>query len=167
MPCAFFKKMSRSLGSKRNEIGENDIIEISRIYGDFKEGKYCKIFNNSDFGYSKIVVERPLLDDNGKPVTDKKGKPKPDTKLRDNENVPLKPGQLMSTEADIQEYMEKEVLPHVPDAWVDYSKTKVGYEINMTKYFYEYKPLRSLPDIDSDIMALEKDMEGLLDEVMA
>lgn len=164
---SFFKKMSRSLGSKRNEIGENDIVEISRIYGEFEEGKYCKIFNNSDFGYSKIVVERPLLDDNGNPVTDKKGKPKPDTKLRDNENVPLKPGQLMSTEADIQEYMEKEVLPHVPDAWVDYSKTKVGYEINMTKYFYEYKPLRSLVDIDSDIMNLEKDMEGLLDEVMA
>ena len=164
---SFFKKMSRSLGSKRNEIGENDIIEISRIYGDCEEGKYCKIFNNSDFGYSKVVVERPLLDKNDKPVTDKKGKPKPDTKLRDNENVALKPGQLMSTEADIQEYMKKEVLPHVPDAWVDHSKTKVGYEINMTKYFYEYKSLRPLVDIDSDIMTLEKDMEGLLDEVMA
>jgi type I restriction enzyme M protein len=161
----FFKKMSRSLGSKRHEISDQDIQTITRIYGEFKEGKYCKIFNNSDFGYSRITVERPLIKD-GKPVTDKKGKPKPDAKLRDYENVPLKKGKTESSTADIQAYMAREVLPHVPDAWVDHQKTKVGYEINFTKYFYEYKPLRPLDEIRADILALEKETEGLLSEVM-
>ena len=162
---SFFKKMSRSLGNKRNEISDNDIEEITRIYGDFKEGKYCKIFNNSDFGYSRITVERPIIE-GGKIVPDKKGSPKPDSNLRDYENIPLKKGKKESTHEDIQEYMEKEVLPHVPEAWVDHSKTKVGYEINFTKYFYEYKPLRPLEEIRADILALEKETEGLLEEVL-
>jgi type I restriction enzyme M protein len=162
---SFFKKMSRSLGNKRNEISGEDIKTITQIYGEFKENKHCKIFNNSDFGYSRITVERPLVE-NGKAVTDKKGKPKPDAKLRDYENVPLKKGQTESSKADIQEYMEREVLPHVPDAWVDHKKTKVGYEINLTKYFYEYKPLRPLAEIRADILALEKETEGLLTEVI-
>lgn len=162
---SFFKKMSRSLGNKRNEISDQDIEEITRIYGNFREGKYCKIFNNSDFGYSRVVVERPLFED-GKIVTDKQGKPKPDSNLRDYENISLKKGQKESTLDDIREYMEKEVLPHVPDAWVDHSKTKVGYEINFTKYFYEYKPLRPLAQIRADILALEKETDGLLSEVI-
>ena len=162
---SFFKKMSRSLGNKRNEISDNDIEEITRIYGDFKEEKYCKIFNNSDFGYSRITVERPIIE-GGKIVPDKKGSPKPDSNLRDYENIPLKKGKKESTHEDIQEYMEKEVLPHVPEAWVDHSKTKVGYEINFTKYFYEYKPLRPLEEIRADILALEKETEGLLEEVL-
>ena len=162
---SFFKKMSRSLGNKRNEISDEDIKTITQIYGDFKENKYCKIFNNSDFAYSRITVERPLIKD-GKIVKDKQGVTKPDPKLRDYENIPLKKGKTESSEADIQEYMEKEVLPHVPDAWVDHKKTKVGYEINMTKYFYEYKPLRPLAEIRADILALEKETEGLLSEVM-
>ncbi|MFH1859724.1 MAG: N-6 DNA methylase, partial [bacterium] len=163
--ASFFKKMSRSLGNKRNEISEQDIEEITRRYGNFREGKYCKIFNDSDFGYTRVVVERPLIED-GKIVTDKKGNPKPDPNLRDYENIPLKKGQKESTTDDIQKYMEKEVLPHVPDAWVDEKKTKVGYEINITKYFYEYKPLRPLPEIRADILALEKETDGLLVEVI-
>ncbi|SLM31033.1 conserved hypothetical protein [Desulfamplus magnetovallimortis] len=162
---SFSHKMSRSLGNKRNEISGDDIKTITRIYGDFKEGKYCKIFHNSDFGYSRVTVERPLMED-GEVVTTKQGIPKPDTKLRDYENIPLKTGKTESSEEDIQEYMEKEVLPHVPDAWVDHSKTKVGYEINFTKYFYEYKPLRSLAEIRADILALEKETDGLLSEVL-
>lgn len=162
---SFFKKMSRSLGNKRNEISEQDIEEITRIYGNFREGKYCKVFNNSDFGYSRVVVERPLIE-NGEVVTDKKVNPKPDTSLRDYENIPLKKGKTESSLEDIQEYMEKEVLPHVPDAWIDEKKTKVGYEINSTKYFYEYKPLRPLAEIRADILALEKETEGLLKEVL-
>ncbi len=162
---SFFHKMSRSLGNKRNEISEEDIKTISQIYGEFKEGKYCKIFDNANFGYSRITVERPLVE-NGEIVTTARGIPKPDTKLRDYENIPLKKGKTESTEEDIQEYMEKEVLPHVHDAWVDHSKTKVGYEINFTKYFYEYKPLRSLSDIRDDILALEKETDGLLSEVI-
>ncbi len=162
---SFFKKMSRSLGNKRNEIGEEDIEEITKIYGNFRAGKYCKIFHNSDFGYSRVVVERPLFE-NGEIVTDKKGNPKPDTSLRDYENIPLKKGKMESSPKDIQEYVEKEVLPHVPDAWIDEKKTKVGYEINITKYFYEYKPLRPLEEIRADILALEKETEGLLSEVI-
>jgi type I restriction enzyme M protein len=161
----FFKKMSRSLGNKRNELSDDDIANITKIYGDFKTGKHCKIFNNSDFGYSYITVERPLVED-GKIVKDKNGDPKADAKLRDSESIPLKKGQLTSTEKDIQEYMEKEVLPHVPDAWVDHDKTKIGYEINFTKYFYEYKPLRPLKDIRADILALEKETEGMLREIV-
>ena len=162
----FFKKMSRSLGNKRNELSDEDIATITKIYGDFKAGKYSKIFNNSDFGYSRITVERPLIDEKGKIVKDKQGNPKADAKLRDAENVPLKKGQVVSTEKDIDEYMQREVLPHVPDAWVDHSKTKVGYEINFTKYFYEYKPLRSLSEIRAEILALEEETEGMLREIV-
>ncbi len=162
---SFFHRMSRSMGNKRNEISDHDIAEITRIYGDFKEGKCCKIFNNSDFGYSRITVERPLIE-NGRIITDKQGKQKPDSSLRDYENIPLKKGKKESSPEDIKEYMEREVLPHVPEAWVDHKKTRVGYEINFTKYFYEYKPLRPLVEIRADILALEKETDGLLEEVL-
>jgi type I restriction enzyme M protein len=100
----------------------------------FKKEPYCKIFNNDDFGYYQITVEQPEYDEKGKPVRDKKGNIKPDTKKRDKENIPLS--------EDIEVYFQKEVLPHVPDAWIDFDKTRIGYEINFTKYFYEYKGLR-------------------------
>ena len=153
-----FKKMSKSLGDKRNELSDDHIAEITKIYGEFKESGYSKIFDNKAFGYAKITVERPERDAKCEIVKDKKGNPKPDSSLRDTENIPLT--------MDIQEYMEKEVLPHVPDAWVDHSKTNVGYEINFTKYFYQYKPLRSLEEIRADIMALEQETDGLLKEVI-
>ena len=140
-----FQKMKRSLGNKRNEISPAQIAEITRTYCDFQASERCKIFDNQHFGYTRITVERPLLE-GGKPVL-KKGKPQPDTSLRDAENVPL-------TE-DIEAYFRREVLPHVPDAWVDESKSQVGYEINFTRYFYQYKPLRPLADIRADILALE------------
>ena len=89
---------------------------------------------------------------------DKKGDPEPDTALRDNENVPLK--------EDIGEYFEREVLPHVPDAWIDKSKTVKGYEINITKYFFKYKQLRSLEEIRADLIELELQTEGLMSEVV-
>jgi type I restriction enzyme M protein len=154
----FFKKMSKSLGDKRNELSDDHIAEITKIYGEFKEGDYSKIFENKAFGYAKVTVERPERNAKGQVVTDKKGSPKPDSSLRDTENIPL----LM----DVQEYMEKEVLPHVPDAWIDHSKTNVGYEVNFTKYFYQYKPLRSLDDIRKDIIAIEQETDGLLKEVI-
>jgi type I restriction enzyme M protein len=154
----FYKKMSKSLGDKRNELADEHIKEITELYGSFSETKHCKIFDNEDFGYSKVVVERPLYED-GKKVIDKKGNVKPDTSLRDTENIPLK--------EDIQEYLKREVLPHVPDAWIDESKTNVGYEINFTKYFYEYKPLRSLADIRADILALEEQTDGMLKNVLS
>lgn len=154
----FYKKMSKSLGDKRNELSDEHIREITGIYGAFEEGEYCKIFDNKDFGYYKVTVERPTLK-NGKPVLDKNRDPKPDTSLRDTENIPLK--------EDIQAYMEREVLPHVPDAWIDEKKTNIGYEINFTKYFYQYKPLRSLEEIRADIMALEADTEAVLLDLLS
>jgi type I restriction enzyme M protein len=154
----FSKKMSKSLGNKRNEISNKQIAEITKIYGDFVPNEFSKIFDNKDFGYSKVTVERPERNAKGQVVKDKKGNPKPDSSLRDTENIPLT--------MDIQEYMIKEVLPHVPDAWVDQSKTNIGYEINFTKYFYQYKPLRSLDDIRKDIMAIEQETDGLLKEVI-
>jgi type I restriction enzyme M protein len=152
----FFKKMSKSLGSKRNEISKTQIKDLTKIYGDFEPNEYCKIFDNKDFGYYKVTVERPLYE-NGKKVMSK-GKPKPDTSLRDTENILLK--------EDIQAYMEREVLPHVPDAWVDDSKTNVGYEINFTKYFYQYKPLRNLEEIRADIFALESETDSMIKNVI-
>jgi type I restriction enzyme M protein len=153
-----YKKMSKSLGDKRNELSDDHIAEITKIYGEFKQSGYSKIFDNKAFGYAKVTVERPERNVKGEIVKDKKGNPKPDSSLRDTENIPLT--------MDIQEYMEKEVLPHVPDAWVDHSKTNIGYEINFTKYFYQYKPLRSLEDIRADIMAIEQETDGLLKEVI-
>jgi type I restriction enzyme M protein len=154
----FYKKMSKSLGDKRNELSDQHITDITKLYGDFKESEHCKIFDNTDFGYSKVTVERPTRNAKGEIATDKNGKPKADSSLRDTENIPLK--------EDIQEYMKREVLPHVPDAWVDESKTNVGYEINFTKYFYQYKPLRSLDEIKADILAIEQETDGLIKEVI-
>ena len=157
-----YKKMSKSLGDKRNELSDDHIAKITKIYGEFKESGYSKIFENKAFGYAKVTVERPERTSTGSAqgeiIRDKKGNPKPDSSLRDTENIPLT--------MDIQEYMEKEVLPHVPDAWVDHSKTNIGYEINFTKYFYQYKPLRSLEEIRADIMAIEQETDGLLKEVI-
>ncbi|NQX56871.1 SAM-dependent DNA methyltransferase [Pedobacter panaciterrae] len=154
-----FKKMSKSLGNKRNELAVDHIANITETYGNFIANDYSKIFDNTDFGYSKVTVERPERDAKGNIKLDKKGLPKADTSLRDTENIPLK--------EDIHAYLKREVLPHVPDAWIDESKTKVGYELNFTKYFYQYKPLRSLDDIRKDILALEKETLGLIYEVIA
>jgi len=88
----------------------------------------------------------------------KDGKSEPDSELRDFENVPLMD--------NIEAYFKREVLPHVPDAWMDRSKDKVGYEINFTKEFYKYKPFRSLEEIRKDILAIEKETEGLLGKVL-
>jgi len=152
-----FEKLSKSLGNKRHYITPDQIIDITRIYGEYTEGKFCKIFDNEDFGCTRITVERPLVE-NGEIVKDKNGNPKPDPKLRDNEDVPLK--------EDIEEYFKREVLPHVPDAWIEHSKNKVGYEINFTRYFYEYKPLRSLDDIRADILKLEQETSGMIKQIV-
>ena len=113
---------------------------------------------NEDFGYQRITVERPKRNEKGEIEKDKKGKPVPDADLRDFENVPLK--------EDVEEYFKKEVLPHLPDAWIDDSKTKIGYEINFTKYFYKFKPLRSLEEIRKDILALEEETDGMIKKVI-
>jgi type I restriction enzyme M protein len=251
---SFFKKMRKSLGNKRNEICEDQRNEITRIYGDFKENEYCKIFDNEDFGYQRICVERPLKlnfsvsenrirslqeakafqniaiskkrkdskaaqaeidegiklqnqivaalrtlektgliknrdkitlllkeafkrskitiapplfkailsalserDESADICTDSKGNPEPDSELRDFENVPLK--------EEIVKYMKREVLPHIPDPWIDESKTKIGYEINFNRYFYKYAPPRALEEIETDLKRIEKEIADMLAEV--
>lgn len=151
-----FEKRRKALGNKRNDIPDESIIEITKTYGDFKETELSKIFDNEDFGYSKIVVERPQKDENGKPVL-KGGKPVADTDLRDTENVPLK--------EDIEEYFKREVLPYAPDAWIDKKKTKIGYEIPFTRYFYTYVPPRKSEDIMAEILDLEKSLDGSLGRI--
>jgi type I restriction enzyme M protein len=257
---SYFVKMRKSLGNKRNEIGDgtngkpDQIADITRLYGKFREGEHVKIFDNSDFGYRRITVERPLKlnfavteerltrvqeaglfvslatskkrkdnkaaeveiaegkrmqkavlkalrtlesqgivknreefseqmkaafknsgivvpmplfkavmmalaerDETADICTDSKGNPEPDSELRDYENVPLK--------ENIGEYMAREVLPHIPDVWVDESKTKIGYEINFNRYFYKYTPPRPLEDIEADLRQIEGEIAQMLAEV--
>jgi len=250
----FFKKMRKSLGNKRNEICDPQRDQITRLYGNFKENEFVRIFYREDFGYRRITVERPLRlnfavteerigrlreagpfcglaesrkrkdtkaaaaeeaegkktqdvvldslqglasqrtvknrstfselvesmlreaelkvpaplfkailtalserDETADLCTDANGKPEPDPELRDYENVPLK--------EDVAAYMVREVLPHVPDAWVDESKTKVGYEININRYFYKYTPPRALDAIEADLKQIEKEIADMLGEV--
>ena len=153
-----YEKRRKSLGNKRNDISVEQISEITKIYGDFVENEISKIFDNEDFGYTKITVERPLLDEEGKLVL-KKNKPQPDSSKRDTENVPLK--------EDIKEYFEREVLPFATDAWIDEKKSKVGYEIPFTRYFYKYEAPRPSDEIMVEIRELEKELSGSLEEVFA
>ena len=151
-----FEKRRKALGNKRNDIPDSAIQEITRIYGDFVENEISQIYDNEDFGYTKIVVERPLKDENGELVL-KKGKKQPDPSLRDTETVPLK--------EDIDAYFQREVLPFVPDAWIDRKKSKVGYEIPFTRYFYKYEAPKPSAEIMAEILDLEKELSGSLEEI--
>ena len=153
----------KSIGTKRNDVTDFCRELIVRAYGEFKDdaiygdkaGVYCqsRIFDNETFGYRKITVERPERDAEGKIVL-KRGKPVADANLRDTENVPL-------TE-DVESYFAREVLPYAPDAWIDEKKTKVGYEIPMTRYFYEYQTPEKTEDIMARITALEQEISASL-----
>lgn len=161
-----FEPRRKSIGTKRNDITDACRELIVTAYGEFANGKvygdkngiYCesKVFESVEFGYSKIVVERPQRDEAGNIIL-KRGKPVPDTSLRDTENVPLV--------QDIDAYFAREVLPYAPDAWIDHSKTKVGYEIPMTRYFYEYQAPEAVEDIVARITALEQDISAGLAEL--
>ncbi|MBN2251498.1 MAG: SAM-dependent DNA methyltransferase [Candidatus Altiarchaeota archaeon] len=244
-----FKKMRKSLGYKRNYMGVDDIKKILEYYDEFKEGRKSRIFDNEEFGYTKVIVERPmqsnyqvteerlenlysvkafsrisesknenpekkleeeeegrkeqqaiidalktigrhqyknldafearvdeaLRDHDLKPnlikniiqalsehdetadyVTDKKGNKIPDPDLRDSEKIPLK--------QDIKEYFQKEVKPYYPDAWMDKTKDKTGYEINFTQYFYKYTPPRPLEEIEADIKKITAEIQELIKE---
>lgn len=249
-----YQKMRKSLGDKRKELGEEDIKVLTRLYADFTPGDQVKIFDNDDFGFRRITVERPLRlnfqvnperierlqnetawnnlptskkkgekglqevaegkvlqtaileiletfdenvlyqsrdefesvlkkkvkargiklgasvrkallsalserDETAELCTNAKGEIEPDSDLRDYENVPLK--------EDVDEYMAREVLPHVPDAWVDHDKTKEGYEIPFTRHFYVYEPPRPLEVIEAEIRELEGEIQGMLAGVLA
>ena len=154
-----YKPMKKSLGDKRKEVDAAQGLEIVKSYNSFKESEISKIYDNEFFGYTKVTIEQPKKDDDGKPVVNKKGEPKADSKLRDYERVPLS--------EDIEAYYNREVEPHLPDSWVEWDKNKVGYEINFTKYFYKYKPLRSVGDIAKDLLKLEEESKGLLSDILS
>ncbi len=163
-----YEARRKSIGTKRNDITDQCRELIVKAYGSFengavygdKSGIYCesKVFETVEFGYNKIVVERPERDENGEIVL-KKGKPVADASLRDTENVPLT--------QDIDRYFEREVLPYAEDAWIDKKKTKVGYEIPMTRYFYEYQAPEKVEDIVVRIHVLEADISASLEKLFA
>lgn len=155
--------LRKNLGKKNCELtgGKNGTRrQIVDMFLDFEESECSKIFANSTFGYWKVTVCRPQLDKNGKPLKDKKGKLIPDKDRNDTEQIPL------DYEGGISAFIEKEVLPYAPDAWVDEGKTQIGYEISFTKHFYKPVQLRELADIVADIRALEAETDGLLEEVL-
>ena len=178
-----WQKMRKSLGSKRKELSDEHIAEITRLFGQAKEvyvdaetGKPVKskalasglsatpisrIFNNSDFGYQTITVERPQRNAKGNVVKETKGKrkgqPKPDTSLRDTEDVPL--GE------DVDAYFQREVVPHVEDAWIDHDKTKIGYEIPFNRHFYVFNPPRELAEIDAELKVVTDRIVGMIGEL--
>lgn len=161
-----YELRTRSIGTKRNDISDRCRDLIVQAYGEFAEGFfgdrkgiYCesKIFDSVKFGYNKIVIERPQLDESGKPVI-KKGKKVADVTLRDTENVPM--------EENIDTYFAREILPFAPDAWIEKSKTKVGYEIPMNRYFYEYLEPEQSDDILSRIITLESEISTTLQTLL-
>ena len=242
-----FTKMRKSLGNKRNEIGPDQIAEITRLYGAFAVGERVKILPNESFGFQRITVDRPLRlryevtdatlplvetstgwskltetermalvgrlkaikglasadrsevarrlgplpkfvdkavwdalavrDPDAPVIADRKGRADPDPDLRDNESVPL-PGPAGGYDEDpterlasppyratVDAYMTAEVLPFVADAWVDHTKTKIGYEIPLTRHFYRCVPTRPLAEIDAELRAVEEEIQRLLGEV--
>jgi type I restriction enzyme M protein len=163
---SFWQKMRRSLGSKRKELSAAHIDNITRIFGEGQEVTrdgvpISRVFRNEAFGYRTITVERPQRDADGKVVLitrgKDKGKPQPDTDLRDTENVPL--GE------DVDIYFDREVRPHVPDAWIDHDKTKVGYEIPFNRHFYVYKPPRPLAEIDAELKVVTDRIVAMIAEL--
>ncbi|MBK9134729.1 MAG: SAM-dependent DNA methyltransferase [Betaproteobacteria bacterium] len=129
--------------------------------GRLKRVPISRIFNNRDFGYTTITVERPLRGEDGQAVLGakgkQKGKPQPDSALRDTENVPLS--------EDIGAYFQREVLPHAPDAWIDDEKSKVGYEIPFNRHFYVFEPPRSLHAIDEELKIVTGNIMKMLGEL--
>jgi len=154
----FYKNMRKPLGDKRLELLPEHIVKIQELYFAFEENKYSKIFDINDFGFYQITVHQPERDEKGKIILDPKGNQKSNNELKDFEKVPMK--------ENIKQYFKKEVLPFAPDAWYDEKKMKVGYEISFTKYFYKHEPLRDLSEIEKDIMQLEKETDGLLNEIV-
>ena len=158
-------KRRKSIGNKRNEFTDDCIRLVVEAYNAFRDGVFSdgdltvesKVKDNEDFKYTKVVVERPLLDEAGKPIL-KKGKPQPDSSRRDTENIPFK--------EDIDTYMEKNVLPYAPDAWIDTNKSKIGYEIPFTREFYKYVEPRKSYEIYSHLQELDKQEAALMAKIM-
>lgn len=155
---SFYKRMRKNLGEKKVELSDSHILDIQNLYFEFEENQYSKIFDVTDFGSFQIPIFQPQRDEEGNIIKDKKGNPKSDTSLKDVENIPMK--------EDIQSYFDKEVKHFVPDSWYETKGAKIGYEIPFTKYFYQHASIRNLSDIEQDILKLEKETEGLLNEII-
>ncbi len=156
--AAKYEHQDALLGALRPLVG----AEASTKRSEFAD-RLRTAFRGTHQGKLPAAVDKAVWsavsvsDPDGELQTDRHGDPLPDPDLRDNENVPL--------DEDIDAYMAREVLPHVPDAWVDHSKTKIGYEIPFARHFYVYTPPRPLAEIDSELKELEAEIQRLLSEV--
>ena len=157
---SFKAPLRKNLGEKNCEITKEIRDRILELYMAFDaaDSEYSKIFDNSEFGYWEVPVYTPQYDEDGKPILDKKGNPvKPNS---DKEIVPF------NYEGGIAAFIENEVKPYSPDAFIKPGTEKVGYELSFTKYFYKPVQLRTLAEISADIRAIEKETDGLLDEII-
>ena len=157
---SFKKPLRKNLGEKNCEVTEEIRKRILGLYMAFDaaDPQYSKVFDNSEFGYWEVPVYTPQLDENGQPIVDKKGRPvKPNI---DKEQVPF------SYEGGIEAFIENEVKPYAPLAFIKPGTEKVGYELSFTKYFYQPVQLRTLEEITADIRAIEAETDGLLDEII-
>lgn len=152
--------LKKNMGKKSCELTPDIQKEILKIFLSMEESDVSKIFRNSDFGFWKITVLQPQLDEDGSVVVDKKGRPVPDKEKTDTEIIPFTyPG-------GIDGFMDAEVRPYAPDAWVDAKKTQIGYELSFTKYFYKHVTLRSMEDIVADLRGVEAETEGILNTIV-
>lgn len=154
---AMKEPLRKNMGKKNCELTENIRNEILRIFMTMEESEISKIFNNEDFGYWEITVNHPKIDENGEQEVDKKGKP---VFEKDTEIVPL------TYNGGIDAYLKNEVYTYAPNAVYDEKKTKIGYEISFTKYFYKPVELRPLQDIVNELHSLEQETEGLLNDIV-
>ena len=152
--------LRKNLGEKNCEFTPEINEQILRAYMDFEETPISKIFDNSEFGYWEITVDRPKRDEQGILVKNKRGKIEIDKTLRDKEQVPL------TYEGGIEAFVRNEILPYTPDAIVNTDDYVIGYELSFTKYFYKPKQLRTLDEIRADIRAIEESTKGLLNQIL-
>lgn len=141
---SFFKTLRQGMGNRNRELTPNDVKKIVNLYRAFEENEFSKVFENSEFGYTMISIERPLRE-NGIVVTDKKGRVKADKNLTTTEKVPLDFG------GGIEQFYDQEIKPYAEDSWINYDKTVVGYEVSFAKYFYEEASLREIGDISAEL----------------
>lgn len=155
-----FESRRRPIGKKRNDITDKCCELITQAYGEYMDDQYygddeiyciSRIYDTKEFGYKKIIIEHPMLDEQGAILRDSKKRPIPNPNMRDSENVPL-------TE-DLDEYFEREIKSYAPNAWIDRKKTKVGYEIPMTRYFYEFPKFSSRDDIEEILVEMENNIQ--------
>lgn len=152
--------LRKNLGEKNCEFTPEINEQILRAYMDFEETPISKIFDNSEFGYWEITVDRPKRDEQGVIIKNKRGKIEIDKTLRDKEQVPL------TYEGGVEAFVQNEILPYTPDAIVNTDDYVIGYELSFTKYFYKPKQLRTLDEIRADIRAIEESTKGLLNQIL-